>query len=117
MTSVTQTSVNKKRYWLTLTLFRLTVWPRLVNVFHQEMNCNKNAGDCNKNVNILEYGKMLISHGSNVTSNVGSVLPSVSKHLDGSIFCTLIYEPRHEKTNKMSVRPARTQISLGISPV
>ena len=26
-------------------------------------------------------------------------------------------EPRHEKTNKMSVRPAKTQISLGIRPV
>ena len=27
------------------------------------------------------------------------------------------YEPRHDKTNKMSVRPAKTQISLGIQPV
>ena len=26
-------------------------------------------------------------------------------------------EPRHDKTNKMSVRPAKTQISLGIHPV
>ena len=26
-------------------------------------------------------------------------------------------EPRHDKTNKMSVRPAMTQISLGIRPV
>ena len=25
-------------------------------------------------------------------------------------------EPRHDKTNKMSVRPAKTQISLGIRP-
>ena len=29
----------------------------------------------------------------------------------------LVFEPRHDKTNKMSVRPARTQISLGIRPV
>ena len=29
----------------------------------------------------------------------------------------LFYEPRHDKTNKMSVRPAKTQISLGIRPV
>ena len=29
----------------------------------------------------------------------------------------LIYEPRHDKTNKMSVRPAKTQISLSIRPV
>ena len=26
-------------------------------------------------------------------------------------------EPRHDKTNKMSVRPAKTQNSLGIHPV
>ena len=28
-----------------------------------------------------------------------------------------LHEPRHNKTNKMSVRPAKTQISLGIRPV
>ena len=28
-----------------------------------------------------------------------------------------IFEPRHDKTNKMSVCPAKTQISLGICPV
>ena len=28
-----------------------------------------------------------------------------------------IYEPPHDKTNKMSVRPAKTQFSLGIRPV
>ena len=27
------------------------------------------------------------------------------------------HEPRHDKTNKVSVCPAKTQISLGISPV
>ena len=29
----------------------------------------------------------------------------------------LLYEPPREKTNKMTVRPAKTQISLGIHPV
>ena len=29
----------------------------------------------------------------------------------------VIYEPPHDKTNKMIVRPAKTQISLGIRPV
>ena len=29
----------------------------------------------------------------------------------------LWHEPRHDKTNKMSVRPAKTQISLGMRPV
>ena len=28
-----------------------------------------------------------------------------------------IYEPPHDKTNKVAVRPAKTQISLGIHPV
>ena len=27
------------------------------------------------------------------------------------------YEPQHDKTNKVTVRPAKTQISLGIHPV
>ena len=27
------------------------------------------------------------------------------------------YEPRHDKTNKVTVRPAKTQISLGIRNV
>ena len=30
---------------------------------------------------------------------------------------TCTYEPRHDKTSKMSVRPAKTQISLGVRPV
>ena len=30
---------------------------------------------------------------------------------------TQLFEPRHDKTNKVSVRPAKTQISLGICPV
>ena len=32
-------------------------------------------------------------------------------------FDAATYEPRHDKTNKRSVRPAKTQISLGIRPV
>ena len=28
-----------------------------------------------------------------------------------------VYEPRHDKTSKMSVRPAKTQISLCIRPI
>ena len=30
---------------------------------------------------------------------------------------TITNEPRHDKTNKVSVRPAKTQIRLGIRPV
>ena len=32
-------------------------------------------------------------------------------------FVVTLYEPRHYKTNKVTVRPAKTQISLGIRPV
>ena len=28
-----------------------------------------------------------------------------------------VYEPRHDKANNVAVRPAKTQISLGIRPV
>ena len=31
--------------------------------------------------------------------------------------CNVIIEPRHDKTNKVTVRPTKTQISLGIRPV
>ena len=41
--------------------------------------------------------------------------------LNGVWFCCFQkytkYEPRHDKTNNVTVRPAKTQISLGIRPV
>ena len=36
---------------------------------------------------------------------------------EGIFSSTKLFEPRHDKSNKMSVRPAKTQISLGIRPV
>ena len=36
--------------------------------------------------------------------------------LYGEVSGSLIYEPPHDKTNKMNVRPAKTQISLGGCP-
>ena len=33
------------------------------------------------------------------------------------ITCFLTFEPPHDKTNKITVRPSKTQISLDISPV
>ena len=35
----------------------------------------------------------------------------------GSTLFAKTYEPRHDKTSKVTVRPAKTQISLGIRPV
>ena len=40
------------------------------------------------------------------------VCPKTWNHY--SMWKTLSFEPRHDKTNKMAVRPAKTQISLGI---
>ena len=37
--------------------------------------------------------------------------------LQDLFYCQERFELRHDKTNKMSVRPAKTQISLGIRPV
>ena len=34
-----------------------------------------------------------------------------------NVCCEYTCEPRHDKTNKMAVRPAKTQISLDIRPV
>ena len=41
----------------------------------------------------------------------------VEIYLNRNTFRSKKNEPRHDKTNKMSVRPAKTQISLGIRPV
>ena len=54
-------------------------------------------------------------------SSVKVKLLSVKNEMK-SYFCAIqkkkkSFEPRHDKTNKMSVRPAKTQISLGICPV
>ena len=36
--------------------------------------------------------------------------------LTGELHFTSVYEPQHDKSNKMTVRPAKTQISLAICP-
>ena len=42
---------------------------------------------------------------------------NITNFCDVLELCNLEFEPRHDKTNKMSVRPAKTQISLGIRSV
>ena len=37
--------------------------------------------------------------------------------LDENAVKYVLYESRHDKTNKLTVRPAKTQICLGIRPV
>ena len=47
----------------------------------------------------------------------GGELRSLIAALPLDPFMVTIFEPRHDKTNKMSMRPAKTQISLGIRQV
>ena len=46
-------------------------------------------------------------------------LPTETFHIakDRGVIYIIKYEPPHDKTNKISVRPAKSQISLGICPV
>ena len=50
-------------------------------------------------------------------TNINATSNSNSYKLLKTKFERSPYEPRHDKTNKLSVRPAKTQISLGIRPV
>ena len=49
--------------------------------------------------------------------NIGAI----DSNLDGAVGAKRsgfrVHEPRHDKTNKMSMHPAKAQISLGIRPV
>ena len=45
------------------------------------------------------------------------VCPNIEDHYRSLEHYTKQNEPRHDKTNKMTVRPAKTQISLGVRPV
>ena len=49
-------------------------------------------------------------------SYVQQIMATYIRYLYASVF-TSLNEPQHDKTNKMSVRPAKTQISMGIHPV
>ena len=55
-------------------------------------------------------GKTVRTHGLHC-------LPFCLHLLDTFLLIVKPHEPQHDKTNKMSVRPAKTQISLGIRPV
>ena len=45
------------------------------------------------------------------------MLAEICKHLKKTNVMKNTHEPQHDKTNKVTVRPAKTQISLGIRPV
>ena len=62
---------------------------------------------------ICQYG---VFNSLFLKTQTRGVLP---KHVSDNLLLIPVKtnEPRHDKTNKMSVRPAKTPISLGISPV
>ena len=60
------------------------------------------------------YDSFWLSHNSlQANKDLPVFIPSYFQ----CCFLLLAYEPRHDKTNKVSVHPAKTQISLGIRPV
>ena len=61
------------------------------------------------------YQKLYIR--SDQLISINNLLISINNHKLSHIEDRSGYDPRHDKTNKMSVRPAKTQISLGIRPV
>ena len=56
---------------------------------------------------------LLIDYTHELRNKMVWFYPFIQCHI-GSCW---IFEPRYDKTNKMTVRPAKTQISLGIRPV
>ena len=61
---------------------------------------------------------------SNTIEKISSSRNSICMKLDkkyfglvSDVFLSVPYEPQHDKTNKVTVRPAKTQISLGIRQV
>ena len=53
----------------------------------------------------------------NVLFSVLNVFKKSCYELHGPVPESTTNEPRHDKTSELTVRPAKTQISLGIRPV
>ena len=74
----------------------------------------------NQSINIECLGNMgftTISLSSNVKILWSCDIFLCNNLLYNDIKCMRTFEPRHDKTNKVTVRTAKTQISLGICPV
>ena len=64
--------------------------------------------------NIIEWTARVWLKGIQINPDLNA-LPDFAT--DPGLHCLSRFEPPHNKTNKMTVRPAKTQISLGIRPV
>ena len=60
---------------------------------------------------------MLNDDAQSVYREMLYLLKALEENMLPKIYHYTSYKPRHDKTNKMSVRPAKTHISLGIRPV
>ena len=74
---------------------------------------------CNKWENVGENASKIFSRTYNAAGKHVTCLcfENTTFRANDNVILTSWNEPRHDKTNKMSVRPAKTQISLGILPV
>ena len=72
--------------------------------------------------NVLHLWPFLITDLKNLGAKkfFGKFCAGAIDHISKSVLYAklfYVYEPQHDKTNKVAVRPAKTQISLGICPV
>ena len=75
-----------------------------------------------KKMTIKNHKPGLYPGGWQAILTPSDMVPQASSGLTGenswrSEIMTLQIEPPHDKSNKMTVRPAKTRISLGIRPV
>ena len=68
-------------------------------------------------MNILNYVKNLRNQPYEIITNKQNYIINKTLFTLTAMVKLKIFEPRHDKTNTMGVRPAKTQISLGIHPV
>ena len=54
---------------------------------------------------------------SEIKKTLKGMIKIIVRQTSGMALYANSFEPRHDKTNKMAVHPAKTQISLGIRPV
>ena len=65
----------------------------------------------------LRFLLCFLSFTETVCSISQEVFQEEEENTETNVSLQSLNEPQHDKTNKMSVRPAKTQISLGVRPV
>ena len=107
--------------WTLIRLLLQEVWSRSTLFAHLSVSIRSSAKETEIRVTIDDTGLLFIIGQKTVVSyclevrleGTGLTLKACGEKLA----VTLIYEPAHDKTNKMTCAPVKTQISLGIRPV